>query len=90
MAWLAVHLISGKLQPLERFPFVIGSSPDVDFQCPGEGVSAQAIWIQPKGKGIQVDFHNGQGSSTNCLLNGQPMVPGTILSPGTENLIQLG
>jgi len=90
MPWVAVHLINGKMQPLERFPFVLGSSPDVDFQCLGEGVPEQAIWIQPKGKGIQVDFHAGQGSSTNCLLNGQAMVSGAILPPSTENLLQLG
>ena len=90
MPWVAVHLINGKMQPLERFPFVLGSSPDVDFQCLGEGVPEQAIWIQPKGKGIQFDFHAGQGSSTNCLLNGQAMVSGAILPPSTENLLLLG
>jgi len=90
MSWIACHLITGKLQLLERFPFIVGSSPDVDFHCPGEGVPDQAIWIQSKGKGIQVDIHPGQGLPARCFLNGQTLRPGTVLTPDTENLLQLG
>ena len=68
----------------------MGSSPDVDFYCPGEGVPDQAIWIQSKGKGIQVDIHPNQGLPARCFLNGQILRPGTVLTPGTENLLQLG
>ena len=70
MPWVAAHLITGQVQVMEKFPFILGSSPDVDFHCPGEGVPEQAVWIQSKGKAIQLDFHSHQGLGTRSLLNG--------------------
>ena len=90
MPWVAAHLITGQVQVMEKFPFILGSSPDVDFHCPGEGVPEQAVWIQSKGKAIQLDFHSHQGPGTRSLLNGQILKPGMVISQGTENLLQLG
>lgn len=90
MSWVACHLVTGKSQLLERFPFILGSSPDVDFYCPGEGLLGKAIWLQAKGKGIQIDINSNQGLPDRCFLNGQILRPETVLSPATEYLFQLG